>query len=117
MQGIPESASSASAHTGWLQFCSRHFAVLAACVWGLAAFNLFFRLDREVLTEWDESLYAISALEMTRTGRWIAVTYFGEIDYYNFKPPLNVWLIALSFKAWGVHLLSLRVVSALSAWL
>ena len=49
--------------------------------------------------------------------RIIATTFLGKLDYYNTKPPLNVWLIALSFKAFGMNLVSLRLVSALSAWL
>src|SRR6476646_3292616 len=54
---------------------------------------------------------------MQESGEWIGTTFFGALDYYNTKPPLNVWLIALSFKAFGINLISLRVVSVLSAWL
>src|SRR5262245_9578729 len=89
---------------------------LLAIVLGLAALNLAFRLEREVVTEWDEALYAISAAETLRTGRWVAVTFRGTLDYYNTKPPLNVWLIALAFKAFGINLVSLRLISALCAW-
>ena len=84
---------------------------------GLAAFNLLFRLGREGVAEWDESLYAISAWEMLQSHDWIGTRFFGALDYYNTKPPLNIWLIALTFKAFGVHLWSLRLMSALSAWL
>lgn len=98
-------------------FCSRHYAVLAAAVLGLAAFNLAFRLGSQAVSEWDESLYAISAWEMGRTGNLVATTFLGALDYYNTKPPLNVWLIALSFKAFGMNLVSLRLVSVVSAWL
>ena len=35
-------------------FCNRHYAVLAAVVLGIAAFNLLFRLGSEAVTEWDE---------------------------------------------------------------
>ncbi len=62
-------------------------------------------------------MYAISAWEMERTGHLVATTFLGALDYYNTKPPLNVWLIALSFKAFGVNLVSLRLVSVISAWL
>ena len=61
-------------------FCTRHFTTLAVLVLALA-FNLTFRLGREVVTEWDESIYAISASEMVRSGDWIGVTYLGELDY------------------------------------
>jgi len=98
-------------------FCERHYVVLAVAVLAVAAFNLTFRLGSEVVTEWDESLYAISAHEMVRSGNWIATTFLGQLDYYNTKPPLNVWLIALAFKALGTSLYSLRVPSVVSAWL
>lgn len=99
------------------EFCHRHYAALAALVLGLAAFNLSFRLDREFVTEWDESLYAISAWEMADHGDWIGVTTYGKLDYYNTKPPLNIWLLELAFKVFGRTIFSLRIASALSAWL
>ena len=98
-------------------FCKRHYVRAAAVILTLAAFNLFFRLDREIVVEWDESLYAISAAETAARGNWIATTFRGEVDYYNTKPPLNIWLIAASFKAFGVSFLSLRLPSSIAAWL
>lgn len=95
----------------------RYYPIFACAVLALAAFNFVFRLDREIVTEWDESLYAISAWEMARGGRWLGTTFFGALDYYNTKPPLNVWLIALSFKAFGASLWSLRLPSVASAFL
>ena len=103
--------------SGLILFFSRHYRALALAVLGLAAFNLGFRLNREVVAEWDESLYGLSAWETTQGGHWIATTLRGTVDYYNTKPPLNIWLIALSFKAFGTSLLSLRLASAISAWL
>jgi 4-amino-4-deoxy-L-arabinose transferase-like glycosyltransferase len=70
-----------------------------------------------VVAEWDEAMYAISAWEMGRSGHVVATTLLGTLDYYNTKPPLNVWLIALSFKAFGMNIVSLRLVSVVSAWL
>jgi 4-amino-4-deoxy-L-arabinose transferase-like glycosyltransferase len=98
-------------------YCSRHYRALAAAILLLAALNLTFRLGSETVNEWDESLYAISAWEMETTGNIVATTFLGALDYYNTKPPLNVWLIALSFKAFGIGLVSLRLVSVISAWL
>ena len=99
------------------EFCRRHYALLVALVLGLAAFNLTFRLDREFVTEWDESLYAMSAWEMSESGDWIGVRMFGNIDYSNTKPPLNVWLLVIAFKIFGRGLFALRFFSVLSAWL
>jgi 4-amino-4-deoxy-L-arabinose transferase-like glycosyltransferase len=98
-------------------FCAAHYRLLAFLVLLLAAGNLTFRLDREFLTDWDESLYTTSAWEMVQSGRWVATTFHGALDYYNSKPPLNVWLIALSFKAFGVGLVSARLPSVVCAWL
>jgi 4-amino-4-deoxy-L-arabinose transferase-like glycosyltransferase len=86
-------------------------------VLALAAFNLAFRIGHEMVQVWDESLYAITAGEMVASGQWVATTFLGSIDYYNSKPPLHVWLVALSFKAFGVGLVSLRVPAMVSAWL
>ena len=112
---MPDTAS--VPRPGFAAFCQRHYRVLAAAVLALAAFNLLYRLGSEVVIEWDESLYAISATEIVSSGHWIGVTFLGHLDYYNAKPPLNVWLIALSFKAFGASLLSLRLASVASAWL
>jgi 4-amino-4-deoxy-L-arabinose transferase-like glycosyltransferase len=93
------------------------FPVLVTAVLLLAAFNLGFRLDRELVREWDESLYATTAWEMHRSGEWIGTTFHGVLDYYNTKPPLSAWLIVLSFKALGVNLIALRMSSVVAAWL
>jgi 4-amino-4-deoxy-L-arabinose transferase-like glycosyltransferase len=98
-------------------FSRAPYAVLAALVLGLAAFNLTFRLNREFVAEWDESLYAISAWEMQDSGQWVGFTTFGQLDYSNTKPPLNVWLLVLSFKAFGRGIVSMRVPSVVAAWL
>ena len=83
----------------------------------LAAFNLTYRLGLESVGEWDESLYALSAWELVEgIGSVFGTTRNGVLDYYNTKPPLNVWLIASSFWAAGVNLVSLRLHSVVAAW-
>jgi 4-amino-4-deoxy-L-arabinose transferase-like glycosyltransferase len=100
-----------------IAFGNRHHVTLTVMVLALAAFNLTFRLGSEIVTQWDESLYAITAWEMVDRGNWVGTTFLGTLDYCNTKPPLNVWLIALTFKAFGRGLVSLRLVSVLSAWM
>jgi 4-amino-4-deoxy-L-arabinose transferase-like glycosyltransferase len=95
----------------------RRFWVIASAVLALAAFNLTYRLGNESLTEWDGSLYATNAFEMLESGNWVVTTFNGETDYYNSKPPLNVWLIALSLKAFGPSLEAMRLPSIVAAWL
>ena len=90
---------------------------LAAAVLSLASFNLTFRLGQERLTEWDEGLYAKTAFEILQSHDWIATTSEGALDYSNSKPPLNVWLLALSMKTFGVSLVSIRLASVIAALL
>jgi 4-amino-4-deoxy-L-arabinose transferase-like glycosyltransferase len=96
---------------------TRRYAALVIAVMALAAFNLTFRVGSESLTEWDSSLYAISAHEMVESGQWVATTSYGVLDYSNSKPPLNVWLIAASIKMFGVSLVSIRAASLIASWL
>ena len=95
---------------------SRRFLIGLVCVLALAAFNLSFWLTRETVAQWDESLYASSAVEMVNSGDWVTTTYHGRPDYYNSKPPLNIWILSAAFKLWGVNLLSLRLASIVGAW-
>ena len=96
---------------------TRQYWLFAVLVLGLAAFNLTFHINQETVTEWDESLYAMSAWEMLGHHQWIGTTFKGALDYYNTKPPLNIWLIYFGFKAFGINLMSLRLPSIASAWL
>lgn len=108
---------SSSGDSAASRFLDRHYRRFALAVLALALFNLTFRLGQEFVLEWDESLYAINAWEALTQGSWIGTTFFGQLDYYNSKPPLLVWGIALMFKGFGVSLTSLRLVSATAAWL
>ena len=95
----------------------RRQVALVIAVLILAAFNLTFRLTSESVTQWDESLYANSALDMLDGGSVVVTTIGGEVDYFNAKPPLNVWLIAGSLRVFGRSLLALRVTAVVAAWL
>lgn len=83
----------------------------------LAAFNLSYRLGSESVTEWDESLYANSALDMLDGGGLVVTTLGGQVDYFNSKPPLNIWLIAASLHVFGRSLPAMRVTAIAAAWL
>lgn len=106
----------AHATPGVALWCERHFVAFALGVSLLAAVNVGHRLDRESLTEWDEALYGVSAAELVASGQWVDTTFWGRRDYYNSKPPLNAWLIATSFRAWGPGLAALRLPSAVAGW-
>ena len=103
-------------HSRAFDVLERRYTVFALAILGLAFFNLAFRIGHEFVHDWDESLYGTSAWEALTRGSWIATTFQGEIDYYNAKPPLMVWFIAVAFKTFGVNLTSLRLPSILAAW-
>ena len=49
--------------------------------------------------------------------RWAVDDLRRRADYYNSKPPLNVWLIVASFQAFGVGVVALRLPAVVCAWL
>ncbi|MFN4147551.1 MAG: ArnT family glycosyltransferase [Runella sp.] len=63
------------------------------------------------LFDWDEINFAESAREMLLTGNYLRV----QIDFQPFweKPPLFIWLQALSMKFWGVNEWAARFPNAL----
>ncbi len=79
----------------------------------LSYFPLFLHLDTIPFMIWDEIRLAVSAYEMNHGGNIWVVTYLGMPDLWSVKPPLSIWAIALSFKAFGYNELGLRLPSAL----
>jgi 4-amino-4-deoxy-L-arabinose transferase-like glycosyltransferase len=63
------------------------------------------------LRDWDEATYATAARGMVQTGDWLHPTLLG-IPYLN-KPPLGLWLIASSYKLFGVSEWATRLPLAL----
>src|SRR5678816_977534 len=129
---MPVHTAAAEAHRSWTltagfrasdlvgritSFLARHYWLAATAVLMVAAFNLTFRLGHEIVVEWDESLYGVSAWEMFENRQWIGTTFKQSLDYYNTKPPLNIWLISLSFRTFGLNLIALRLPSIVAAWL
>jgi 4-amino-4-deoxy-L-arabinose transferase-like glycosyltransferase len=114
---LPTAHSGSERRTSVTALVVQYYWPIAIGVLLLAAFNLTFRLGREIVVEWDESLYGVSAWEMFQNRDWIGTTFRKSLDYYNTKPPLNIWLISLSFRAFGTNLVSLRLPSIAGAWL
>lgn len=102
----------------WLEKqANKYFYILAILICCLAAINLFFNLGLTPIEDWDESRHAINAYEMIKNGNYFIST-FGEVtDYWNLKPPLGMWAIALSYKIFGFSVFALRFPSAVSALL
>ncbi len=88
-------------------------AALLLCVGWL----LFWRLGEMHIVDYDEARHGVSAYEMLRSGDYLVHTYQGEPDYWNLKPPLSFWSIALSYRIFGFNAFALRFYSALSALL
>jgi 4-amino-4-deoxy-L-arabinose transferase-like glycosyltransferase len=80
----------------------------------LAIFPLFLHLDAIPLFIFDEGRLANNALEMVQNGHWLVTHYDGKPDLWNTKPPLMIWLQALSMKALGFDLLAVRLPAALA---
>ena len=81
----------------------------------VAALPLLLRAQIPPVYWWDEARIALNALEMMTTANPLVVTFNGEADLWNTKPPLAVWLSALSMRAFGVNELALRLPALLAA--
>lgn len=81
----------------------------------LSSVIFFYGLGAYGVMDNNEGLYAQIAREMLLSGDYIIPTLNGGT--YIEKPPLLYWLIALSFKVFGVHELSARLVPSLAGML
>ena len=77
----------------WRQLLFWGMAAAVACTW-------FLTLDARHLLPADEGRYAEIAREMLASGDWITIRYNG-LKYFE-KPPFQIWMTALAFKAFGV---------------
>jgi len=78
---------------------------------GLFGFLFFYRLDYSTLTSWDEAWYASISREMMRSGDLIHMNWNGN-PYYD-HPPMGFWLMAMSYKLFGINELATRIPSAI----
>lgn len=58
-------------------------------------------LGKFPILQWDEARYVNNSVEILRNGHWLDFRMDGQIDTWNFKPPLVLWLQVLSMKIWG----------------
>lgn len=82
--------------------------VISCCV----MFLLFWHLGAASVNATDEAYHGVNAYEMLKSGNWIVNTYRYETDYFNSKPPLNLWLIMLAYRLFGASSFSLRFPAA-----
>ncbi len=76
-------------------------------------FMAFFGLGSVTLFDVDEAVFAQATKEMTENNNWLTPTYNG-INRYD-KPILFYWLMAGSYKAFGINEFSARLPSATAA--
>ena len=81
----------------------------------VALFLCFFRLGAVTLFDVDEAVFAQATKEMVVSNNWITPTYDGENRYD--KPILFYWLMAASYKIFGISEFAARFPSAISAFL
>lgn len=81
----------------------------------IIAFPLFAYLDYLPIRLWDESRLAVNSYEMFKSGNWLILTFKGEPDFWNAKPPMMIWMQVLSMKLVGISELALRLPSAFAA--
>jgi hypothetical protein len=81
----------------------------------LTALCMFHGLGIGPIRDTDEALYAAIAAAMAHGGSWI-IPHLDGVPYIE-KPPLLYWLMALTFKAFGVGAWQARLPDALAGWL
>jgi len=75
----------------------------------------FAKLGLNGLANYDDCFYAEEAKEVIRTGNWVILHYNGGAAYNN--APLFMWLVALSFKVFGLSVYAAKFPSALMGFL
>lgn len=81
----------------------------------IAIFVSFFRLGSVTLFDVDEAVFSEATKEMVQSGNWITPTYNGENRYD--KPILFYWLMAVSYKIFGINEFAARFPSAASGFI
>jgi len=76
----------------------------ALCIGVIATFTAayYLNLDSGVLWAADEQTYSQLAYYMTKTGDYLNPHGFGVLAIWAGKPPLVMWLMALSYQVFGV---------------
>jgi len=92
-------------------FCFRHLKILTLLVMVFILF--FYKLGSYPLFDLDEPRYAEAAREMLESGNWITPYFNYELRFD--KPVLFYWLVAFSYKMFGLSEFAARFFSAVAA--
>ena len=90
------------------------YIVLTLILLGLAVTLISINLENQVIMAFDEARHGVNGYEMIRNDDFLVHTYQGEPDFWNLKPPLSYWLIALHFKLFGYNCVAFRLHSAIA---
>ncbi len=93
----------------FLGFVRDHFYVIVLVT--LFSFLFFYRLGWNTLVSWDEAWYGSIAREMVKTGDYMNMMWNGNPFYDH--PPMGFWLMAASYKLFGINEFTTRLPSAL----
>ncbi|MGK0366506.1 MAG: 4-amino-4-deoxy-L-arabinose transferase-like glycosyltransferase [Saprospiraceae bacterium] len=77
--------------------------------------SAFWKLGTHEVMRYDEARNGVNALEMLQNGDYINLHYAGKADTWNAKPPLFIWMQALSFKVFGKNTFALRFPAAFAS--
>lgn len=97
-----------------MEFIDRYYIILACIVIAFIAYLCFRNIGTFSIKNWDESRHGVNGYEMIKNNEYIVNTYAYEKDFWNLKPPLSFWLIALFIKIFGVSIFAIRFYSAAS---
>jgi 4-amino-4-deoxy-L-arabinose transferase-like glycosyltransferase len=75
--------------------------------------SIFYKLGADPIFIWDEAIYANNALDMALSTDPIVLRMDGEVNLYNVKPPLVIWLQAICVSILGPSELAIRLPSAI----
>ncbi len=106
MGGVPLMKNRRAQNAGYLLALT-----LLLCVGG---FFLYYGLENQMVMNYDEARHGINAYEMIRNDDYVTHTFQGQPDYWNLKPPLSYWLIALSYKLFGYSVAAFRLEGTVS---
>ncbi len=81
-------------------------------VLGIFLFNILVMNSSTMLWDEDEAAYAGFAVNMLQTGDWL-IPHFDWSDIHR-KPPLHFWMLAISYKAFGINEFATRLPSVLA---
>jgi len=91
--------------------------LLIIVVFSLSLFQVVHRLGEETIKIWDESSSARNAVEMMHSGTYLYANIEGQPDYYDVKPPMQLWFKVLSFKMFGINEFAVRFPTLMSYFL